>query len=42
MLKLNIIKGDRMKLLLSSVFGPYGVDDEYGEKKTKWSSFTIR
>ena len=28
-----------MKLLLSSVFGPYGVDDEYGEKENKMELF---
>ncbi len=27
------IKDDTMKLLLTSVFGPYGVDDEYGRKE---------
>jgi radical SAM superfamily enzyme YgiQ (UPF0313 family) len=28
-----------MKLLLTSVFGPYGVDDEYGEKENKMELF---
>ncbi|MBW1707478.1 MAG: radical SAM protein [Deltaproteobacteria bacterium] len=28
-----------MKLLLSSVFAPYGVDDEYGEKENKMELF---
>lgn len=28
-----------MKLLLASVFGPYGVDDEYGEKENKMELF---
>ena len=28
-----------MKLLLSSVFGPYGVDDDYGEKENKMELF---
>ena len=28
-----------MTLLLSSVFGPYGVDDEYGEKENKMELF---
>ncbi len=28
-----------MKLLLSSVFGPYGVDDEYGKKENKMELF---
>ena len=28
-----------MKLLLSSVFGPYGVNDEYGEKENKMELF---
>jgi radical SAM superfamily enzyme YgiQ (UPF0313 family) len=28
-----------MKLLLSSVFGPYGVDDKYGEKENKMELF---
>ena len=27
-----------MKLLLTSVFGPYGVDDKYGEKENKFGS----
>jgi radical SAM superfamily enzyme YgiQ (UPF0313 family) len=34
-----VIKGDHMKLLLTSVFGPYGVDDEYGEKENKMELF---
>ena len=28
-----------MKLLLTSVFGPFGVDDEYGEKENKMELF---
>ena len=28
-----------MKLLLTSVFGPYGVDDQYGEKENKMELF---
>ena len=28
-----------MKLLLTSVFGPYGVDDDYGEKENKMELF---
>lgn len=28
-----------MKLLLTAVFGPYGVDDEYGEKENKMELF---
>ena len=28
-----------MKLLLSSVFGLYGVNDEYGEKENKMELF---
>jgi hypothetical protein len=28
-----------MTLLLTSVFGPYGVDDEYGEKENKMELF---
>jgi radical SAM superfamily enzyme YgiQ (UPF0313 family) len=28
-----------MRLLLTSVFGPYGVDDEYGEKENKMELF---
>jgi len=28
-----------LKLLLTSVFGPYGVDDEYGEKENKMELF---
>lgn len=28
-----------MKLLLSSVFGPYGLDNEYGEKENKMELF---
>ncbi len=30
---------DLMKLLLTSVFGPYGVDDEFGEKENKMELF---
>jgi radical SAM superfamily enzyme YgiQ (UPF0313 family) len=30
---------DYMKLLLTSVFGPYGVDDEYGKKENKMELF---
>jgi hypothetical protein len=28
-----------MTLLLTSVFGPYGIDDEYGEKENKMELF---
>jgi len=28
-----------MKLLLTSVFRPYGIDDEYGEKENKMELF---
>lgn len=28
-----------MTLLLTSVFGPYGVDDDYGEKENKMELF---
>ena len=38
-IKQPIIEGDCMKLLLTSVFGPYGVDDEYGEQKNKMELF---
>jgi radical SAM superfamily enzyme YgiQ (UPF0313 family) len=31
--------GDSMKFLLTSVFGPYGVDDEYGVKENKMELF---
>jgi radical SAM superfamily enzyme YgiQ (UPF0313 family) len=33
------ITGDNMKLLLTSVVGPYAVDDEYGEKENKMELF---
>ena len=38
-MKVKKTKGDNKKLLLASVFGPYAVDDEYGEKENKMEPF---